>query len=155
VAREGERVSKPISPRGTFLKIAERLKAQIEADDTMTELPSAAEVMRDYGVSRGVALRVFEVLHKDGLAEPVPGSRWRVRRHGESADRRSLVEKVADVIAEDGLSVGSEFPSSAALCERFGTSRPTLRRALDQLEAKGLLSAGQQGKPRLVRAVPE
>ncbi|MFJ5739085.1 MULTISPECIES: helix-turn-helix domain-containing protein [Streptomyces] len=65
------------SSRGTFLKVADVVRGQIEADDEMTELPSAAEVMRDHGVSRGVALRVFGVLQKEGIAEPVPNGRWR------------------------------------------------------------------------------
>lgn len=33
------------SPRGTFLKIADSMKRQIEADPHMAELPSLAEVM--------------------------------------------------------------------------------------------------------------
>lgn len=46
-------MSQQASPRGTFLKIADAVRAQIESDPEMTELPSAAELMRDHGVSRG------------------------------------------------------------------------------------------------------
>lgn len=146
-------MSQSASPRGTFLKIADLVRAQVDADDEMAELPSAADLMRDHGVSRGVALRVFGVLQKEGIAEPVPGGRWRVRR-GQSVDRRPLAERLADVIADDGLAVGAVFPSASALCGRFNVSRPTVSKALDKLQAAGLLSEGKQGKQRTVLALP-
>ncbi|WP_405737089.1 GntR family transcriptional regulator [Streptomyces sp. NBC_01537] len=121
----------------------------------MSELPSAADLMRDFDVSRGVALRVFSALQKDGVGEPVPGGRWRVVREGKSEDRRPLVERIADVITGDGLEVGAPFPSASALSVRFGVSRPTVSKALDKLEAAGWLSEGGQGKVRTVRAVPD
>lgn len=148
-------MSQQASPRGTFLKIADVVKAQIDADDKMTELPSAADLMRDHGVSRGVALRVFGALQKEGVAEPVPGGRWRVVRRGESLDRRPLAERLADVITDRKLSVGAPFPSASELCAHFGVSRPTVSKALDKLQAVGLLSEGKQGKQRTVLSLPE
>lgn len=142
------------SPRGTFLKIADVVKARIEADPHMTELPSASELMRDYKISRGVALRAFGVLQRDGVAEPVPGGRWRVVRVDERADRRSLDERIAAIITDEGLEVGAAFPSASVLAARFGVSRPTMTKALDRLEAAGVLASGGQGKVRTVRAVP-
>ncbi|MFI6640134.1 GntR family transcriptional regulator [Streptomyces sp. NPDC050504] len=147
-------MSQQVSPRGTYLKIVDAIKGQIADDPNMHELPSAVHVMETHGVSRGVALRAFNALREQGVAEPVPGARWRVVRDGEPTDRRPLADRIAAVITEDGLSVGAKFPSATALCARFDVSRPTVRRALDQLEAKGLLSAGSQGKARTVRAVP-
>ncbi|MEU2492775.1 GntR family transcriptional regulator [Streptomyces sp. NPDC007883] len=147
-------MSQQASPRGTFLKIADAVQAEIEAKPDMTELPSAAELMRVYGVSRGVALRVFGVLEKEGRAERVPGGRWRVVRPGQERDRRPLTEQIAEVIRTDELTVGAKFPSTNALAERFGVARPTVAKALDKLEAAGLLSASQQGKQRTVRALP-
>ncbi|WP_203185308.1 hypothetical protein [Streptomyces pratensis] len=102
-------MSQQASPRGTFLKIADVVRAQIQADDSMSELPAAADLMRAHGVSRGVALRVFAVLQKEGIAEPVPGGRWRVIRPGRGDDRRPLAERLTDVIADDGLEVGEAF----------------------------------------------
>ncbi|MCX4587048.1 GntR family transcriptional regulator [Streptomyces sp. NBC_01481] len=145
-------MSQEASPRGTFLKIADAVKAQIEADPGMTELPSAAELMREHGVSRGVALRTFAALQKDGFAESRPGGRWQVVREGR--DRRPLDERIADLIRADGLEVGAEFPSASVLSARFGVSRPTVSKALDKLEAAGLLSEGGQGKVRKVRTLP-
>ena len=147
-------MSQQASPRGTFQKIADVLKAEIDADPQMVELPSAAKVMHDHGVSRGVVLRAFAVLHKEGAAEPVPGGRWRVVREGQQTDRRPLAERLTDVFADDGLEVGATFPSASALCGRFDVSRPTVTKALEKLEAAGWLSGGGQGKPRTVRALP-
>ncbi|MGF1342795.1 GntR family transcriptional regulator [Streptomyces flavovirens] len=121
----------------------------------ISELPAAAELMHEYSVSRGVALRVFSVLQKEGLAEPVPGGRWRVIRPGQAVDRRPLAQRIADIITNDRLSVGERFPSTTELSSRFGVSRPTVSRALDKLEAAGLLSGARQGKQRTVRALPK
>ncbi|MEU1190995.1 GntR family transcriptional regulator [Streptomyces sp. NPDC005859] len=120
----------------------------------MTELPSAGDIMRDHGVSRGVALRVFRVLQKEGVAEPVPGGRWRVVRAESRADRRPLEQRIAEVITDERLEVGAAFPSASMLAEQFGVSRPTVTKALDKLEAAGVLASGGQGKVRTVRAVP-
>ncbi|MBR8643015.1 GntR family transcriptional regulator [Streptomyces tuirus] len=120
----------------------------------MTVLPSLAEVMRDYKVSRGVALRAFGVLRQEGMAEPVPGERWRVLRAGVRVDRRPLDQRLAEIIATEGFEVGEAFPSASMLAERFGVSRPTVTKALEKLEAAGLLAGGGQGKVRTVRAVP-
>lgn len=142
------------SPRGTFLKIANAVKARVDADPDMTVLPSVAELMSDHNISRGVVLRAFEVLQREGVAAPVPGGRWRVVRPGERDDRRPLEERIADVIADEGLDAGAAFPSASVLAERFGVSRPTVTKALDKLEAAGVLASGGQGRVRTVRAVP-
>ncbi|WP_319354751.1 GntR family transcriptional regulator [Streptomyces sp. ME01-18a] len=76
-------------------------------------------------------------------------------RPGQVVDRRSLVERLASVITDDGLAVGARFPSTAELSARFGVSRPTVSKALDKLEAAGLLSEARQGKQRTVRALPK
>ncbi|MFE8013463.1 GntR family transcriptional regulator [Streptomyces antibioticus] len=147
-------MSQKANPRGTFLKIADSLKRQIEDDPDMAELPSLTEVMRDHKVSRGVALRAFGVLRGEGVAEPVPGGRWHVVRAGAGVDRRPLDQRIADIITAEGLEAGAAFPSASALAERFGVSRPTVGKALEKLETAGVLAGGGQGKVRTVRAVP-
>lgn len=71
-------MSQQASPRGTFLEIAAAIRAHMEARSDLSDLPSAADLMREHGVSRGVVLRAFAALQKEGVAEPVPGGRWRV-----------------------------------------------------------------------------
>ncbi|WP_327391242.1 GntR family transcriptional regulator [Streptomyces microflavus] len=111
--------------------------------------------MSEHGVSRGVALRVFAALRDEGVAERVPGGRWRVVRSGEGRDRRALAERLLDVITDDNLAVGEPFPSTTELSKRFGVSRPTVSKALDRLATAGLLSEARQGKQRTVRALPK
>ncbi|MGW0370736.1 GntR family transcriptional regulator [Streptomyces coeruleorubidus] len=152
--QRGEWVSQQANPRGTFLIIADTLKAWIDADPEMTELPSLAEIMSHHHVSRGVALRAFTVLKQEGVAEPVPGGRWRIVRASQQVDRRPLDQRIADIIRADGLEVGQRFPSASVLAERFGVSRPTVTKALEKLEAAGVLAGGGQGRVRTVRAVP-
>lgn len=147
-------MSQQASPRGTFLKIADAMKADIEAQPQMTQMPTLGEVMNEYGVSRGVALRAFNVLRQEGKAEPVPGGRWRVLRPGDIVNRRPLTDLLAELITKDRLRVGQPFPSATALATRFGVSRPTVAKALDKLEAAGLLSEARQGKQRTVLALP-
>ncbi|WP_327135577.1 GntR family transcriptional regulator [Streptomyces sp. NBC_01343] len=130
------------------------MRGWIAAEPAAAELPSLAEVMAEHGVSRGVALRAFRVLQQEGLAEPVPGGRWRVVRAGERLDRRPLSERIAELISAEGLEVGAPFLSTGELSTRLGASRPTIAKALAQLEAAGLLTEGGQGKRRSVRAVP-
>ena len=148
-------MSEQASPRGTFLKIADTLKADIEADPNATELPTLADVMERFGVSRGLALRAYGVLRSDGLAEPVPGARWRVVREGQSVGRRSLVERISDLmVTDEDVAVGKPFLSASKLAERLGVTRPTVAKALAELEAAGLLSESRQGKARTVLALP-
>ncbi|WP_424884639.1 GntR family transcriptional regulator [Streptomyces sp. SAI-126] len=139
------------SPRGTYRVIAEALRNEIEEGESIGTLPSEAELMRSYGVARNTIRRALKMLEADGVVEPAPGVGWRVVRGG--GDRRSLAERMTDVIAEDSLSVGDPYPSEAKLCERFNASRTAVRRVLAQMEGNGLL-ATVHGKGRTVRALP-
>ncbi|MEV7144399.1 GntR family transcriptional regulator [Streptomyces tauricus] len=138
------------SPRGTYLVIADALRNEIEAGGGAGALPSEANLMRSHGVARNTIRRALQALEADGVVESVPGIGWRVARSG---DRRSLAERMTDVIAEDSLEVGDAYPSEAKLCERFGSSRTAVRRVLAQMEGNGLL-ATIHGKGRTVRALP-
>lgn len=138
------------SPRGTYLIIAEMLRSEIQAEGGGDTLPSEAELMESHSVSRNTIRRALKVLEADGVVESAPGIGWRVVRGG---DRRSLAERMTDVIKEDSLSVGDAYPSEAKLCERFGASRTAVRRVLAQMEGHGLL-ATVHGKGRTVRALP-
>ncbi|MFI1849693.1 GntR family transcriptional regulator [Streptomyces sp. NPDC020480] len=140
------------SPRGTYLVIAERLRAEIEGDNPPEALPSESALMETHGVSRTTVRRALKVLATDGLIESAPGAGWRPLRDG-SSDRRTLVERITEVIVEDSLSVGAPFPSEARLCERFSASRGAVRRALALMEGRGLLHT-VHGKGRTVSALP-
>ncbi|MER6694593.1 winged helix-turn-helix domain-containing protein [Streptomyces minutiscleroticus] len=138
------------SPRGTYLQVSESLRQQIESGDIGDALPSEAALMRSHGVSRNTVRRALRTLESDGVVASVPGIGWRVTQGG---DRRSLAERMVDLIAEDSLSVGDGYPSEAKLCERLGVSRTAVRRVLAQMEGSGLLNT-VHGKGRTVRALP-
>ncbi|NEA82690.1 GntR family transcriptional regulator [Actinospica acidiphila] len=138
------------SPRGTYLVIAEALRVEIQKREGTSALPSEADMMRSHGVGRNTIRRALKVLEGDGVVESVPGIGWRPARGG---DRRSLAQRMTDVIAEESLSIGDTYPSEAKLCERFGASRTAVRRVLAQMEGNGLL-ATVHGKGRTVRALP-
>ncbi|MFE1936489.1 GntR family transcriptional regulator [Streptomyces sp. NPDC059474] len=148
---QGESVSEA-SPRGTYLVIAQSLRTELEGEDPPGVLPSEAALMHAYGVSRTTVRRALKVLASDGLIESEPGVGW--RPVGASPrDRRTLVERIADVIVEDSLQVGAAFPSESQLCARFLASRTSVRRALAELEGRGLLVSAH-GKGRTVRSLP-
>ncbi|MFE0987770.1 winged helix-turn-helix domain-containing protein [Streptomyces rochei] len=138
------------SPRGTYLVIAEALRAEIEERNGVDALPSEADMMRSHGVGRNTIRRALKVLEAEGVVESAPGIGWRPARGG---DRRSLAERMTDLISEESLSVGDTYPSEAKLCERFGASRTAVRRVLAQMEGNGLLTT-VHGKGRTVRALP-
>ncbi|MEC4014924.1 winged helix-turn-helix domain-containing protein [Streptomyces sp. H27-D2] len=138
------------SPRGTYLVISEALRKGVEEGEFVDALPSEADLVRSRGVSRNTIRRALKALEAEGVLESAPGVGWRVARGG---DRRSLVERMTDVIAEDSLTVGDTYPSEAKLCERFGVSRTAVRHAIAQMEGTGLLTT-VHGKGRTVRALP-
>lgn len=143
------------APRDTYLVIAKELADRVRANPDTAELPSVHEVMAEYGVSRGLVLRAFHVLEHQGVATPVPGARWKVAWRGPETDDKALTDRIVALIGEDQLKVGAAFYSEGKLAERLGVSRPTVRKALAELEASGILAPGGQGKQRTVRKLPE
>ncbi|MEU8524250.1 MarR family transcriptional regulator [Streptomyces sp. NPDC048629] len=58
------------------------------------------------------------------------------------------------MLTDDSIAVGKPFLSASQLAERLGVARPTVAKALVELEAAGLLSESRQGKARTVLALP-
>ncbi|WUW24032.1 winged helix-turn-helix domain-containing protein [Streptomyces sp. NBC_01463] len=139
-----------VSPRGTYLLIADALRKDIEHGQLKgSGLPSEAALMKAHDVSRNTIRRALKTLESERLITSVPGAGWRVSR----APIPPLVERLTAVITEDSLAVGDRYPSEANLCERFGVSRTAVRHALAQMGGTGLL-ATVHGKGRTVRALP-
>ncbi|MFF3841275.1 GntR family transcriptional regulator [Streptomyces sp. NPDC001930] len=138
------------SPRGTYLVISEGLRKAIEEGQISDALPSEANLVESHGVSRNTIRRALKTLEAEGKIESAPGVGWRVSK---GDDRRPLAERMTDLIADDGLTVGDTYPSEASLCVRFGVSRTAVRRAIAQMEGTGVLDT-VHGKGRTVRALP-
>jgi GntR family transcriptional regulator len=66
---------------------------------------------------------------------------------------QDIVDELRAAIASGELDAGVQLPSENELAERFGTSRPTVRRAIALLKAQGLVTT-EQGRGAFVRAKP-
>lgn len=142
------------NPRGTYLVIAEDLRKGVgHLVGTQARLPSEAELMGVYGASRTTIRRALDVLAAEGLIESHAGRGWQVVAGNSTETSRPLAERLAALVAERQLDVGDKIPAESELCQLFGVSRTSLRRALGQLEGAGILEA-KQGKGRFVRALP-
>jgi GntR family transcriptional regulator len=64
---------------------------------------------------------------------------------------RQLADVLREPIASGGFPVGSELPKEATIAERFGVSLITVRQALRELEADGLIRK-RSAKPAVVLA---
>ena len=64
-----------------------------------------------------------------------------------------LMRQIRARIISGEYLVGGPIPSTSALGAESGMSRPVVRRAIDQLEAEGILE-GHQGKAVFVKAMP-
>ncbi|MFJ9440492.1 GntR family transcriptional regulator [Kitasatospora sp. NPDC101235] len=136
------------SPRGTYLRIADALRAQISGDSTMTSLPSEADLMQGHGVARTTVKRALDVLAAEGLIRSQPGVGWLVVG---TEQKVPVLDQLAALVHE--LGVDADFPSEKELTETTGAARGTVRRALAQLEGAGVLEV-RHGKGRRVRALP-
>lgn len=65
-----------------------------------------------------------------------------------------IVDELRAAILEGRLEPGDRLPSENELAERYGTSRPTVRRALALLKAEGLVTT-EQGRGVFVRPRPQ
>ncbi|MFB6526299.1 GntR family transcriptional regulator [Streptomyces sp. NPDC056399] len=138
-----------VSPRGTYLLIAEALRKDVEASPAGWTLPSESALMQAHDVSRNTVRRALKVLEAAKLITPVPGVGWHVS--GEPI--LPLVERLKQLMIDDALNVGDAYPSESKLCARFDASRAAVRRALAQMEGIGLVST-IHGKGRIVCALP-
>ncbi|AUY51933.1 GntR family transcriptional regulator [Streptomyces sp. CB01881] len=135
------------SPRGTYLRLADALRAQISGDPTAS-LPSEAGLMELHGVSRTTVKRALDMIAAEGLIRSKPGIGWIVVGQEQ---KPPIFDQLAAMVAE--LNVGDPFPSEKHLTEQTGAARGTVRRALAQLEGAGILEV-RHGKGRRVRALP-
>jgi GntR family transcriptional regulator len=69
---------------------------------------------------------------------------------GVLGDHRLVAEALQRVISEKTYKPGDQLPSENQLVAKYGASRPTIRRALRELELRGLIKT-RQGKGRFVR----
>jgi GntR family transcriptional regulator len=66
---------------------------------------------------------------------------------------QDIVDELRASILDGQLAAGERLPSENELAERYGTSRPTVRRAIALLKAEGLVNT-EQGRGAFVRPKP-
>jgi DNA-binding GntR family transcriptional regulator len=107
-----------------------------------TALPSEAELAAEYGVGRKTVRQALAELERAGDIVNRPGRRRQVA--GEEQANDALYEKIAARLAEDvaaGLyEPGTAVPSESALCSHYSVSRATIRKAIEELRRKRLIS---------------
>lgn len=67
---------------------------------------------------------------------------------------RAIADDLAAAIHRGAYRAGEKLPNEHDLAQRYGTSRPTLARALDQLKRAGVIES-RQGAGTFVRAQPD
>ncbi len=67
---------------------------------------------------------------------------------------RAVYEELRRAISEGAFKAGDLLPSEHELAERYGLSRPTVRKALDRLVADGFILK-HQGKGSIVKGAPK
>lgn len=65
--------------------------------------------------------------------------------------RIQIYQKLRKLIEQDTWEIGEKLPSEKDLCEQFSVSRVTIRSAIQQLEAVGLVQTHQGGRTVVVR----
>lgn len=65
--------------------------------------------------------------------------------------RIQIYKKLRKLIEQDTWEIGEKLPSEKDLCEQFSVSRVTIRSAIQQLEAVGLVQTHQGGRTVVVR----
>lgn len=141
---------------GSYARIADTLRQRITASTYPpgTLLPSEARLGEEFGVVRNTVRRALAILAAEGLIETSPGRGRVVRSAAEPTTLyRRIAADLAAAIAAGTLPAGDPLPSEADLVRRYRASRGTVRTALAELEAHGLIET-RQGRHRRVRSVP-
>lgn len=139
------------TPRNTHLRIADIIRTTVKQGGyTNGQLPTVCQLAHIHAVGTGVITRALNLLADDGIIEPGCGSGWYVTG---TRDLRPMDVRLRELLMEDSIEPGSRFPTESELCERFSTSRPTIRNAIGRLIGEGLLSE-RRGRYRFVMAVP-
>lgn len=149
-----------VSPRatawGAYREITSALRERIGSGTFApgSPVPSEAALCKEFGVARNTLRRALEQLTEEGVIVTRPG-RGRVVAPADGSasagpQHRQIADDLRKLIESGELRSGDILPSEAALAERYGTSRDTVRRALAELEGTDLVRP-VQGKGRFVR----
>jgi DNA-binding GntR family transcriptional regulator len=109
-------------------------------------LPSEAELVHQYDVSRTTIRQALAVLERSGEVVKRAGRRYIAGANtGSDLAYSRIAAELRRALMAGRYSVG-RLPGENTLAEQHGVSRPTVRQALNQLQAEGLVyAAPKQG----------
>jgi GntR family transcriptional regulator len=126
----------PADPRAVYQQVADNLRAQILGGDLPpgSLLPSEAELVREYGSSRGPVRQAINLLRSEGLVDSHQGRGVFVRRR--PALRRLSIDGVADGtrdVQDSAVEIGGQLEvrryapiaAPAEVAERLGLPEGT------------------------------
>ncbi|WP_374228171.1 GntR family transcriptional regulator [Streptacidiphilus sp. ASG 303] len=143
------------SPRGTYLQVANAIRKGL-ADGSIASnelLPSEAQLMCQFGVARTTVRRAFRELELAGEIETIAGVGRRVKGAVQGAPFQRVVDALVRQVRDGSLPTGVKIPSEAELATEHGVTRNTVRRAVRELEAAGVIES-RHGVGRFVRQAP-
>ncbi|MFJ3419579.1 GntR family transcriptional regulator [Streptomyces sp. NPDC086082] len=129
------------SPRGTYQVISQALRERIAAGSYPDGLPSEADIGREFGVARTTVRRALHSLEESGDIKTVAGVGRKVSGDTGAAPYEQIMTDLLKQIRKGELPAGTRLPSEAALGEKYGVSRGTVRRAVRELETAGHVEA--------------
>lgn len=159
-----------MTARGTSRRIAEDLAKAIRTGELGpgSLIPSEAQLVERFQVSRGTIRSALKVLSDKSLIEVVSGVGRRVSGGAEPPEPSALYEKIAQDLTkriESGaFDEALQLPSETSLVEEYGVSRNTVRRAYQVLRdaemivvvhgSGAFLKRAQRGSPNLAVREP-
>lgn len=141
VRSSGESIARPGESRADF--VARILREEYEKGRRADrEVRTSAIVAERFGVSEATARQALKILVQEGLVSIVPSQGWSWRTDSSSKSMSKTDEvatKLRQKIASGEWQEGARLPGELTLTETYGVSRVTVRRAISQLVAEGLL----------------
>ncbi|MFI7179474.1 MULTISPECIES: GntR family transcriptional regulator [Streptomyces] len=125
--------------------ISDALRARIAEGVYAGGLPSAAEIVREFGVARTTVRRALRALEESGEIRTIAGVGRQVAAVGRPAPYEQIMADLHKRICVGALPAGARLPSEAELAETYGVARGTVRRAVRELEAAGYVRAQAMG----------
>lgn len=122
--------------RGTYLRVASRMRAAIRNGDFQEKLPTEGELAQMYGVDRSLIRRALKVLREEGAVETVQGLGSFVAGTG---DRRPVLERLRELLLSGKYQPGDRLPTQRQMAKELSVSLPTVRTALAQLAGQGIV----------------